>query len=166
VKLETQSSDRHAGTTPLVLTSPRVGFRPTSPLNAAGTRPEPAVSVPNAKLAWPRATATAEPELDPPEMYRASKAEEHAPYGVRVPTSPVANWSRLVFPITIAPSAIRRSTAWAWRCGKYENSGQPAVVGRPATSMLSFTANGTPKSAPPGASRSAASNASKARSNG
>ena len=37
-------------------------------LNAAGTRPEPAVSVPSAKLARPAATATAEPELEPPEM--------------------------------------------------------------------------------------------------
>ena len=37
-------------------------------LNAAGTRPEPAVSVPSAKDTRPAATATAEPELDPPEM--------------------------------------------------------------------------------------------------
>ncbi len=38
------------------------------PLNAAGTRPEPAVSVPSAKATSPAATATAEPELEPPEM--------------------------------------------------------------------------------------------------
>ena len=37
-------------------------------LNAAGTRPEPAVSVPSEKAAMPRATSTAEPELDPPLM--------------------------------------------------------------------------------------------------
>ena len=35
-------------------------------LNAAGIRPEPAVSVPRLKLASPAATATAEPELEPP----------------------------------------------------------------------------------------------------
>ena len=63
---ETQSSERQAGTTPRVLTSPRVGFRPTTLLNAAGTRPEPAVSVPSAKLTSPWATATADPELEPP----------------------------------------------------------------------------------------------------
>ena len=34
----------------------------------AGTRPEPAVSVPSAKSTRPRATATAEPELEPPLM--------------------------------------------------------------------------------------------------
>ena len=67
-KIETQSSERHAGTTPRVLSSPRVGLRPTMLLNAAGTRPEPAVSVPRLKLTSPAATATAEPELEPPGM--------------------------------------------------------------------------------------------------
>ena len=55
-KIDTQSSERQAGTTPAVLSSPRVGFRPTRLLNAAGTRPEPAVSVPSAERApapWP-----------------------------------------------------------------------------------------------------------------
>ena len=37
-------------------------------LNAAGTRPEPAVSVPSEKRTSPAATATAEPELEPPEI--------------------------------------------------------------------------------------------------
>ena len=76
---------------PAVLSKPRVGFSPTSPLKAAGTRPDPAVSVPREKLARPAATATADPELDPPEMYRASKTLEQAPCGERVPTRPVAN---------------------------------------------------------------------------
>ena len=54
-----QREDRHAverrqaGTTPVVDSSPRLGFRPTMLLNAAGTRPEPAVSVPSAKLTRP-----------------------------------------------------------------------------------------------------------------
>jgi hypothetical protein len=37
-------------------------------LKAAGTRPDPAVSVPSAKLTSPAATAAAEPELEPPGM--------------------------------------------------------------------------------------------------
>ena len=41
--------------------------------------------------ACPNATATAEPELDPPEMYSAFNTLEQAPYGDLVPTSPVAN---------------------------------------------------------------------------
>ena len=67
-KIKTQSSERQAGTTPAVLSKPRVGLRPTMPFSAAGTRPEPAVSVPRAKATVPLATATAEPELEPPEI--------------------------------------------------------------------------------------------------
>ena len=64
----TQSSDRQAGTTPVHGMRPRVGLRPTMPLRAAGTRPEPAVSVPRARSTRPSATATADPELEPPEI--------------------------------------------------------------------------------------------------
>ncbi|MOA34996.1 hypothetical protein D3C78_1564160 [compost metagenome] len=66
VKVVTQSSVRQAGTTPAVEINPRVAFNPTRLFNAAGTRPEPAVSVPKAKLATPRATASDEPALEPP----------------------------------------------------------------------------------------------------
>ena len=72
VSSDTQSMLRQAGTTPAPPTRPGVGFRPTSWLKPAGTRPEPAVSVPSAKATWPRATATAEPELEPPLMRWAS----------------------------------------------------------------------------------------------
>src|ERR1700730_723720 len=109
----TQSSERQAGTTPRALKTPLVGLSLTMLLNAAGTRPEPAVSVPKAKLPKPVATATAEPELDPPEMYAALKAFEHAPYGDRTPTRPVANWSRFVFPIRIPPALRKRPTTVA-----------------------------------------------------
>jgi hypothetical protein len=40
-----QSIDRHAGTKPRVDKSPRLGFMPMMLLKAAGTRPDPAVSV-------------------------------------------------------------------------------------------------------------------------
>ena len=82
-RIETQSKERHAGTTPKVLIRPRVGFKPIKLLNAAGTRPEPAVSVPSAKLTNPIATATAEPELEPPETNSSSKLLRTAPYGDR-----------------------------------------------------------------------------------
>ena len=78
-RMETQSSDGQAGTTPSVLSKPGVGFRPTMLLQPAGTRPEPAVSVPKAKLTNPAATATAEPELEPPEMYAGSNTLRQAP---------------------------------------------------------------------------------------
>src|SRR5204862_2546439 len=46
VNTDTQSSDTQAGTVPSTGTRPTVGFMPTRPQSAAGTRPEPAVSVP------------------------------------------------------------------------------------------------------------------------
>src|SRR6185295_14883123 len=67
-KIDTQSRLRQAGTTPAALNSPRLGLSPTVLVKAAGTRPEPAVSVPSAKPTCPRATAAAEPALDPPTM--------------------------------------------------------------------------------------------------
>src|SRR3954471_24179461 len=88
---DTQSMLRQAGTTPLVPTRPGVGFRPTMLLKPAGTRPEPAVSVPSVNATSPRATATAEPELDPPLIRSTANALLGRPYGDRVPTRPVAN---------------------------------------------------------------------------
>ena len=67
-KIETQSSERQLGTTPRVDTRPTVGLTPTMPLKPAGIRPDPPVSVPSANDTCPAATATAEPELEPPEM--------------------------------------------------------------------------------------------------
>ena len=89
--MEIQSNVRQAGNTPRVLTKPRVGFNPTMPLNPAGTLPDQAVSVPNAKLTSCNATATADPELEPPDMYSEKCAFRTTPYGERVPTRPVAN---------------------------------------------------------------------------
>src|SRR6185369_911931 len=93
---ETQSSVRQAGTTPAVETRPRLGLRPTMLLSIAGTRPLPAVSVPSASGTRPAATATADPELDPPGTRSLRIGLTGMPYGERTPTRPVANWSRLV----------------------------------------------------------------------
>src|SRR3954470_1747403 len=92
-KTLTQSRLRTAGTTPPVLTSPQVGLSPTRLFSAAGTRPEPAVSVPRANGTRPAATAQAEPELEPPGISPARSGLRGIPYGERTPTRPVANWS-------------------------------------------------------------------------
>ncbi|MCY1456449.1 hypothetical protein D9M71_736700 [compost metagenome] len=113
----TQSSVRQAGTTPAVEIRPLVAFIPTRLFNAAGTRPEPAVSVPSAKLATPSATASDDPALEPPDGYSGNTLLGHAPYGERLPLSPVANWSRLVLPSGIAPRARSCSTMVAERSG-------------------------------------------------
>ncbi|MDT4876089.1 hypothetical protein FQZ97_1115050 [compost metagenome] len=77
--MDTVSTERQAGTTPVPDSRPSVGLRPTRLLNDAGTRPEPAVSVPSEKVAYPLATDTAEPELEPPEMKSGSNAFWQAP---------------------------------------------------------------------------------------
>ena len=69
----------------------RVGFNPTMLPNAAGTRPDPAVSVPSANGTIPAATAQPEPDDDPPGTSAASNTLRGTPYGLRVPTRPVAN---------------------------------------------------------------------------
>ena len=50
-------------------------------LSAAGTLPEPAVSVPSASGTIPRATATADPELDPPLTRSAAQGIARHPVG-------------------------------------------------------------------------------------
>ena len=53
---EMQSRLRHAGTTPRDENQPLVGLSPAMLQKPAGTRPEPAVSVPSANGTWPVAT--------------------------------------------------------------------------------------------------------------
>ena len=54
------------GMMPPRLTRPTVGLMPTTPFMAAGLTIDPSVSVPMATVQNPAATATAEPELEPP----------------------------------------------------------------------------------------------------
>ena len=117
-KIEMVSIERQAGTMPRAETLPMVGFRPTTLPNIAGTRPEPAVSVPSAKSTRPAATAGAEPEDDPPGTWAAENTLRGVPYGLRTPTRPVANWSRLVLPTISAPAARNRATAKASVAGR------------------------------------------------
>ena len=114
---DTVSIDRQAGTMPVAEMLPMVGFSPTMLPNIAGTRPDPAVSVPSAIGTIPAATAQAEPDDEPPGTRAASNTLRGTPYGLRTPTSPVANWSRLVFPSTTAPASSRRWTQGADRSG-------------------------------------------------
>jgi hypothetical protein len=89
--------------------------------------------------------------------------------GLRVgPAVKKANSAVTVFPTGTAP--IRRhaatigasaSAAAAWSC-----SGDPCFVGQPATSMMSFTPNGTPASGPSGDGEALASYATHASISG
>ena len=51
-KIEMTSMVRHAGIKPVVENQPFVGLRPTILLWPAGTRPDPAVSVPKLKVQY------------------------------------------------------------------------------------------------------------------
>ena len=76
---------------------------------------------------------------------------------------------RFVLPSTTAPASRSRTTTSASRSGTECSSARlPAVVGSPATSMLSLTRTGTPCSGPrtrPSA-RSASSAAARSRASG
>ena len=60
------SSDGASGSSPVRSTRSADGLKPAIPQNAAGTRIEPAVSVPIAHGTTPAATATADPDEEPP----------------------------------------------------------------------------------------------------
>ena len=114
---EIVSTERHAGTMPVAEIAPTVGFSPTMLPNAAGTRPEPAVSVPSAISTIPAATAMPDPDDEPPGTCAALNTLRGVPYGLRTPTRPVANWSRLVLPTSSAPASSRRRTEGAVSAG-------------------------------------------------
>src|SRR4029453_11491085 len=88
------------GNTPSSGIRPWVVFNPTIPQQAAGTRIEPAVSVPNATSACPLETATAEPHEEPPGISFQSLLYGLAgvPKYSLVPEGEMANSLRLVLP--------------------------------------------------------------------
>ena len=92
---------------------PYVGFRPTMPQSEAGWRIDPPVSLPSAAAQRPAATAAALPALLPPGTRDASHGLRTGPHLQCSPEEPMANSSRLVLPVTIAPAWSRRSTAAA-----------------------------------------------------
>jgi len=122
------------GTIPVRGMRPTVGLMPTSELAAAGLRINPDVSVPTVSGANPTAADTAEPELDGMLLVRK-----------------FANSLRFALARMIAPARRRSVTRGASPAGKESASAtEPAVVGRPATSMLSLTITGMPSSGPCG----------------
>src|SRR6476619_2136056 len=117
------------------LTSPTVGFSPTTPLTAAGQVIEPSVSVPTAKRTIPAATAAALP-LELPQVLRSTA------HGLCV-CPPIAlqpeiecderifaHSLRLVLPRITAPAERSRATSGASRLVTFVASARlPAVVG-------------------------------------
>ncbi len=134
------------GTMRARLTSPTVGFSPTTPFTAAGQVIEPSVSVPIAASTSPAATAAALPE-DEPHGLRSSAC------GLRVwPPTPLqpeieafermfAHSDKFVLPRITASAARSLATSGASRWVTLSSSAMlPAVVGSgPSASMLSLS---------------------------
>ena len=91
-------------------TSPGVGRRPSTPLQAAGLRSDPPRSLPSAIGSIRQASATAPPPLEPPAERVVSQALRVAPKtGLNV-CEPAPHSGVLVLPTRIAPASRSRST--------------------------------------------------------
>ena len=103
------------GTTPRPLTMPMVGFKPTSPLLAAGDRMDPSVSEPTATAQKLAAADAPEPELDPDGLRCRSYALPVCP---PTPLQPLEDWLqrklahslKFALPKTTTPAARSRAT--------------------------------------------------------
>ena len=93
-----QSKLAASGQHPSTETSPCVGFRPTTPQQAAGMRIEPAESVPSAASASPAASAAAEPPLEPPDTRPGAAGFGTDPKCGFSEVVPYANSCRFVLP--------------------------------------------------------------------
>jgi hypothetical protein len=83
------------------------------PQKAAGWRMLPPVSEPRARIAEPAATAEAEPPLEPPGTRAGSQGLRVGPKAEFSVEEPMANSSRLVLPMAMAPAPRSRWTAVA-----------------------------------------------------
>src|SRR5271154_5282193 len=97
--------------------------------------------------ARPAATATADPEEEPPEMRGVvgSRGLMGLPKCLLSPSPENANSDRLVLPRATIPAAARFATMGASRSfgGASSNRADPAEVRAPAMSTRSFHAAGT-----------------------
>src|SRR5258708_2391802 len=134
------------GNTPSTGTKPYVVFNPTTPHQAAGRRIEPAVPAPKATSAIPLATATAEPQLEPPgsSLRELLSGLAGVPKYSLKPEGATANSLKFALPTnwTLRCRAIARHEASFSAGARFlARRFEPAVVTTPFTSMLSFTAS-------------------------
>src|SRR5215213_11630423 len=124
---------------PYRLTSPYVGFTPTTPHSAAGWRIDPPVSDPRARGANPAATAAALPPLEPPGTRVGSWGLRVGPNAEFSVDEPMANSSMFVLPTMTAPAARSRVTTVASYGGRQPSRiREEQVVGIPRVHRLSF----------------------------
>ena len=138
----TLSSGGDSGKTPAIEIRPRVVLRPATPHAAAGMRTEPPVSVPRATSASPSATATAEPDEEPPGTRPGSSGLTGVPVCSLTPSANQHSSLRFVLPMTRPPDRRTAATQAASAAAGPESSRlrAPTVVTVPARSMASLTA--------------------------
>src|SRR5918993_5931418 len=144
------SCEIEIGMIPVRLTSPTVGFMPTSPDTAAGQMMLPSVSVPTPMAPRLAAMADPVPELDPHGLRSSTYGffvwppRELQPEDDRVERK-FAHSLRLVLPRITAPAARRRCTRKASRLGRLPASAsEPAEFTMGVASMLSLSRTGMP----------------------
>src|SRR5438270_14063985 len=94
-------------------TRPKLGFRPKTPLKAAGMRIDPAPSLPTCKGAIPAAQAAAAPALLPPGVRERSHGLRVMPVSGLPPNAFQPNSGVVVSPIITAPAPRNRALAGA-----------------------------------------------------
>ena len=120
------------GSAPVRSTRPGVGRSPVMPQNEAGMRIDPPVSVPSARGTAPEATATADPDEEPPTMRAGSSGWATGPWHETSPVAPAPSSCWLALATTIAPAARSALTAAAsTRATRSRYAPQPPVVGSP-----------------------------------
>ena len=105
-------------------------------------RTEPAVSVPSATSTRPAATAAPLPPLDPPVVCAGFHGFSAGPKCGLFVSAPYANSCVFSLPTIAPPAARSRATQVASRSGTRRRIFDAAVVGMPATSITSLTADG------------------------
>ena len=150
-----ESKDDANATSPYRETRPYVGFKPTTPQNAAGWRIEPPVSDPKDVVDIPARTATAEPPLDPPGTRSSSCGSFTRPYAEFSVEEPIANSSILFLPIMTASALRKRWTTLAsYNETKFSRILDPHVTRSSFTQIRSLIDTTIPANGPAFPSRS------------
>src|SRR6478752_4204617 len=114
---------------------PRLVFRPTRPLQAAGMRIEPPPSLAPAAGTIPAATAAPDPPDEPPGVRVTSHGFRAGPHSTDSVMPLAPNSGVLVLPKTTSPASRKRRVTSACSVATSSTSAcEPLVVGNPAYS--------------------------------
>src|SRR5580658_733154 len=125
-----------SGKMPVNGTNPQVGFNPTMPQNAEGTRMDPPSSHPIAISTTHEATSAALPLEDPPVVRVRSCGLRTKPVSEVWLPKLIQKLSHTDLPVISAPASRSRVTTVASVAGTNPSrTFDPFIIGRPATHM-------------------------------